>query len=51
MGFNAAVVTDESPAAGKRRTTKLPKIPDVCDALGVPWFSPWDFLEKVGLSF
>jgi hypothetical protein len=46
---NAAVVTDESPSP-KQRSTKPPRLPDICDRLGVPWTSPIEFLELVNLE-
>jgi hypothetical protein len=27
------------------------KIPNVCDAFGVPWMSPWDMLRRELVSF
>lgn len=43
------VVTDEHPST-KQKPTKPPKIPDVCDALGIKWATPIDFLRAVGID-
>lgn len=45
----AIVVTDEIPAKAPK-PTKPPKIPDVCDALGVHWLKPIDFFQAVGIK-
>lgn len=46
------VVTDEAPLRIKPlKATKPPKIPDVCEALGVKWASPTEFFQRVGFSF
>jgi hypothetical protein len=42
------VVTDEIPSP-RQRPTLPPKMPDVCDALGIPWLRPIDFLKQGGL--
>jgi len=41
----AAVVTGEAPAPSQR-ATKPPKIPDICDAFGIAWLRPIDFLAS-----
>ncbi len=48
--IDAIVVTDEA-SDPKRRPTKPPKIPDVCDKLGVPCVTPIEFLARAGLRF
>jgi len=45
---NLIVVTDEEP--GKTKKTKPPKIPSVCEDLGLRWVSPIDFLKRVGIK-
>ena len=45
----ATVVTDESPAE-KARSTKPPKMPNVCAELKVPCLRPLDFLRAIGLK-
>ena len=45
MARDAVVVTDEVPAPNQK-ASKPPKIPDVCDAIGIDWASPIDFLAK-----
>lgn len=42
----AMVVTRESPAPLSKKRIK---IPDVCDAFGVPWASPFDTYRALGL--
>jgi len=46
--LGAVVVTDEVQANTK--PTKPPKIPNACDAMGVRWVSPIDFLKELGLK-
>lgn len=41
------VVTEEKPSGNLDK----PKIPDVCDALGVRWFNLIDFVRAQGWSF
>ncbi len=48
MTVHAIVVTDEQPAPNLR-STKPPKMPDVCDALGVKWLPPIEFLAAIKL--
>lgn len=46
----ATVVTDEDPAKTKPlKKTKSPKIPDVCEEIGLPWKTPIQFLEAAGV--
>jgi predicted nucleic acid-binding protein len=33
------------------KATKPPKIPNVCDDVGVPWLSPIDFFAETGFNF
>jgi hypothetical protein len=42
------VVTDEKPAP-RQRATLPPKMPDVCDALGLDWIAPIDFLKRIAV--
>ena len=46
---NAVVVTDEH-YADNQRPTKSPKIPNVCEELGMKWMKPVDFFEAVGIK-
>jgi hypothetical protein len=43
---SAIVVTEETPARGNS-----PKIPDVCEALGIPWTNLLQFMRSVNMSF
>ena len=43
---SAVVVTDEKAVRGKS-----PKIPDVCEAIGIPWTSHIEFMREVNMSF
>lgn len=42
----AVVVTEEAPSGGKS-----PKIPDVCEALGIPWTNLLEFMRQVKMTF
>jgi len=44
----AVVVTKETPAGPDSRRVK---IPDVCNALGVPWMNDFDFAREIGIRF
>lgn len=44
---HGTVVTEET----KANTLTSPRIPDVCDALGVPWRTLADFVDEQGWSF
>ena len=46
----AILVTDEEPAP-RQRPTKPPRIPDVCEALGIPWMSPIHFFEHAEIRW
>jgi predicted nucleic acid-binding protein len=46
----AVVVTDEQPSE-KSRSTKPPKLPNVCEALNVQWMRPIDFLAAMKIKF
>ena len=46
---DAVVVTDEEWAE-RQRPTKPPKIPNVCEELGIPWMSPAEFLAAIGIT-
>ena len=48
MSKDAVVVTKEAVAG---TNTPRIKIPDVCQKLGVPWMSDFDFLDEVGITF
>lgn len=43
---SAIVVTDELPRHGKS-----PRIPDVCEAMNIPWTNLLAFMREVGMSF
>jgi hypothetical protein len=43
------VVTDEISAPRQRKTLP-PKMPDTCDALGIPWLKPIDFFRRAGFA-
>jgi hypothetical protein len=45
--LGATVVTDEAPEPN-RRQTKPPKMPDVCESMGLAWVPPIEFLSLVG---
>lgn len=47
MVNNGTVVTQET-ATGH---IEKPRIPDVCDALGVPWLTLMGFIEAQGWTF
>ena len=47
MAEKATVVTKETPAGSISRRIK---IPDVCNALGVPWMNDFQFLREVGIT-
>lgn len=49
MASGHTVVTTEEPSRNKPRPTRPPKIPDVCDALRVPWTTPVDFFARLGI--
>jgi len=46
----AVVVTDEEPVQ-RQKPTKPPKIPNVCEEIGVLWMPPADFLAAAGIVF
>lgn len=48
MSENAVVVTKETPAGP---ISKRIKIPDVCNALNIPWMNDFEFAQKVGIKF
>ncbi|OGV70395.1 MAG: hypothetical protein A2283_18970 [Lentisphaerae bacterium RIFOXYA12_FULL_48_11] len=48
MAEGAIVVTKESPSG---TSTKRIKIPDVCEALKVPWMNDFQFAREVGIRF
>lgn len=48
MAENATVVTKETPAGSDSRRIK---IPDVCDALDVPWMNDFEFAKEIGIRF
>ena len=48
MSENAIVVTKEFPSG---IDTRRIKIPDVCNALKVPWMNDFDFAKEVGIRF
>jgi hypothetical protein len=50
IATESTVVTDETRAPNQR-ATKPPRIPDVCDAMGIRWLPPIDFLAEVGIDF
>lgn len=45
---NAVVVTKETPAG---LSSKRIKIPDVCQAMRVPWMNDFQFVEQIGIRF
>jgi hypothetical protein len=45
----AIVVTDEQ-WADRQKATKPPKVPNACDALGVSWMRPIDFLGAIDIK-
>lgn len=47
---NAVIVTDER-SAERQRPTKPPKLPNVCEHLGMQWMGPVDFLAANGIVF
>lgn len=48
LSLGYTVVTHEEPAPlGKKRI----KIPDACNAVGVPWMPPWRMLRVEGARF
>jgi len=48
LSLGYTVVTHEEPAPlGKKRI----KIPDACNAAGVPWMPPWLMLRDEGARF
>lgn len=48
MAENAVVVTREGFEANSAKRTK---IPNVCQALGVPWIDEFQFINEVGIRF
>ena len=48
MAENAVVVTKEAASAAP---TKRIKIPDVCQALNVPWMNDFQFAREIGIRF
>lgn len=48
MAEGAVVVTKE---AFETNSTKRIKIPNVCEALGVPWIDEFGFIAEVGIRF
>lgn len=51
LHHSATVVTFEGmPGAGKPSGRKKPKIPFVCNEVGVPWIAPDDFLDRLLFS-
>ena len=47
MVHSGTVVTEETPSGNLDR----PKIPDVCDDLGVPWTNLMGYIEEQGWTF
>jgi hypothetical protein len=47
---NAIVVTDEQPQENISKT-KPPKIPSLCEILGIKWMRPVDFIRANGVRF
>jgi len=45
---DATVVTKENPAGIR---SKRIKIPDVCNAMGVPWIDDFSFAAEIGIQF
>jgi len=46
----SVVVTDEQKAE-KRKATKPPKLPNVCEAMNVQWMTPIEFLAAIKMKF